>query len=137
MGAEKRMADRSGVMRVYAAQTAPVIAELERTGRCFCREEYIRKKYGECADGFLIAYRYLAEKGAARVPRPAGAELPYWVSPDGAGLPRSETFLALDVRKQSCCSFRVRGGRAFCSCGTSAKRRRRMRRLSASSKRAA
>ena len=85
------------MMRVYAAQTAPVIAELERTGRCFCREEYIRKKYGECADGFLIAYRYLAEKGAARVPRPAGAELPYWVSPDGAGLPRSETFLALDV----------------------------------------
>ena len=41
-------------MRVYAAQTAPVIAELERTGRCFCREEYIREKYGECADGFLI-----------------------------------------------------------------------------------
>ena len=40
------------MMRVYAAQTAPVIAELERTGRCFCREEYIRKKYGECGTAF-------------------------------------------------------------------------------------
>lgn len=92
-------------MRVYAAQTEPVIAELERTGQCFCREEYIRKKYGECADGFLIAYRYLAEKGAALVPKPVGAELPYWVSPDPAGLPRSETFLALDVPRSELLLF--------------------------------
>ncbi len=97
MGAEKRMADRSGTVRVYAAQTAPVIEELEKNGQCFCRERYIRKKYGECAVGFLVAYRYLAEKGEALVPKPAGAELPYWVSPDPAGLPRSETFLPLDV----------------------------------------
>ena len=91
------MADRSEVTRVYAAQTAPVIDELRRSGQCFCREEYVRRKYGECADSFLIAYRYLARKGEARVPKPAGAELPYWVSPDPAGLPRSETLLALDV----------------------------------------
>lgn len=91
------MADRSEVTRVYAAQTAPVIDELRRSGQCFCREEYVRRKYGECADGFLIAYRYLARKGEALVPKPAGAELPYWVSPDPAGLPRSETLLALNV----------------------------------------
>lgn len=91
------MADRSEVMRVYAAQTATVVDELLRSGQCFCREEYIRRKYGECAGSFLIAYRYLAEKGAALVPKPEGAELPYWVSPDPAGLPRSETLLALDV----------------------------------------
>lgn len=91
------MADRSEVTRVYAAQTAPVIDELRRSGQCFCREEYVRRKYGECADSFLIAYRYLARKGKALVPKPAGAELPYWVSPDPAGLPRSETLLALDV----------------------------------------
>lgn len=65
-------------LKLYTAQALPVRRALERDGVCFCREAFVREKYGESAPGFLTAYRWFAGHAQAFVPRPAGAELPYW-----------------------------------------------------------
>lgn len=65
-------------LKLYTAQALPVRQALARDGVCFSRAEYVRKKYGESAPGFLIAYRWFADRAAEIVPRPAGAEFPYW-----------------------------------------------------------
>lgn len=63
---------------LYTAQTEPVLAALERDGVCFSRAEYVRRKYGESAPVFLTAYTWFVEAAERLVPRPEGAELPYW-----------------------------------------------------------
>lgn len=93
--------------RVYTAQ-APVVAEvLEREGVCHCRADMIQKKYGNCAPGFLTAYEFLAERAQAFVPRPKGAELPYWVFPDRRLVDQSAHTLVLDVPEEQILLFRL------------------------------
>lgn len=90
MGAEKRMGGRSDVIRLYSQQAGPVLEVLKRDGVCFSKEEYVKKKYGESAPIFLTAYRWFVEKAEGLVPKPKGAEFPYWAfqdlySVDGSG----------------------------------------------------
>lgn len=69
-------------LMLYTSQAAPVTEALARDGVCFSRESYVQKKYGETAPGFLLAYRWFARRASALVPKPAGAELPYWAFRD-------------------------------------------------------
>jgi len=49
---------------------------------CFSKEEYVIRKYGETAPGFLTAYRWFAREASRLVPKPEGAQLPYWAFAD-------------------------------------------------------
>lgn len=65
-------------LKLYTAQAPPVREALARDGVCFSREAYVRTKYGEVAPGFLTAYRWFVSRAEALVPKPQGAEFPYW-----------------------------------------------------------
>lgn len=69
-------------LTLYTAQSEAVLAALRQHGVCYSRAEYVRRKYEESAPGFLTAYRWFASEAAKLVPRPAGAELPYWAFRD-------------------------------------------------------
>ena len=72
------MGYKSDTLTLYTAQTEAVWEVLTRDGVCFSREEYVAKKYGETAPGFLAAYRWFAREAPRLVPKPEGAQLPYW-----------------------------------------------------------
>ena len=78
MGDKKRMGDTGDKVILYAAQADAVLKAIERDGRCFSREEYVRRKYGESGPIFLTVYRWFVEEAAKLVPKPEGAEFPYW-----------------------------------------------------------
>ena len=69
-------------MTLYTAQAEPVYQAILRDGVCFSKEEYVQRKYGESAPGFLTAYRWFAGEAPRLVPRPEGAQLPYWAFAD-------------------------------------------------------
>lgn len=72
------MGDKHSALTLYTAQSQAVYETILRDGVCFCREEYVAKKYGETAPGFLTAYRWMARQAPRLVPKPEGAQLPYW-----------------------------------------------------------
>jgi len=86
MGAETGMDTERTTIELYSAQSLAVIAAIEKDGRCFSKEAYVKAKYGESQTVFLSAYRFLAAEMQTRVPRPAGAELPYWAFGDPCNL---------------------------------------------------
>ena len=67
-----------GGLILYAAQAQPVLDALERDGVCHSRVEYVKKKYGESAPVFLTAYNWFVQQLPRYVPKPEGAEFPYW-----------------------------------------------------------
>lgn len=76
------MAQRCDTMRLYTAQSQAVLDALDREGVCFSRAAYVARKYGESAGVFLTAYQWFAEAAEAILPKPPGAELPYWAFRD-------------------------------------------------------
>ena len=78
MGDKKRMGDTGDKVILYAAQADAVLKAIERDGRCFSREEYVRRKYGESGPIFLTVYKWFVKEAVKLVPRPEGAEFPYW-----------------------------------------------------------
>lgn len=86
-------------IKLYSAQAPIVVEMLMRDGVCFSKEEYVAKKYEESAKIFLAAYGWFVNEAQKYVPRPDGAEYPYWAfkdpdSVDGSG---GGTVLTLDV----------------------------------------
>lgn len=69
-------------VRLYASQTETVWQVIQRDGVAHSRAEYVRKKYGESAPVFLTAYQWYVDHAAKIVPKPEGAEFPYWVFHD-------------------------------------------------------
>lgn len=86
-------------VRLYSAQSRLVAEKLREEGVCFSKQRYIEKKYEESAGIFLTAYRFFAREATAYVPKPEGAELPYWVFPDPSNIEvhENDVLLALDV----------------------------------------
>jgi len=76
------MGDKHSALTLYTAQTEAVCRTILHDGVCFSKEEYITRKYGETAPGFLTAYRWFAREAPRLVPRPEGAQLPYWAFAD-------------------------------------------------------
>lgn len=72
------MGDTGDKVILYAAQADAVLKAIERDGRCFSQEEYVRRKYGESGPIFLTVYKWFVKEAVKLVPRPEGAEFPYW-----------------------------------------------------------
>ena len=72
------MGDTGDRVILYAAQAEAVLKAIERDGRCFSREEYVRRKYGESGPIFLTVYKWFVKEAVKLVPMPQGAEFPYW-----------------------------------------------------------
>ena len=100
--------DHSGDrLTLYAAQAAPVLAALERDGVCHSRAEYVQKKYGESAPIFLTAYHWFVQQLPRFVPKPEGAEFPYWAFRELYSLDQAGTagVLKLQVPKEQAVLF--------------------------------
>ena len=76
------MDSRCDTIKLYSQQAGPVLEVLSRDGVCFSRAVYVKKKYGESAPVFLTAYQWFVEHAETIVPKPAGAEFPYWAFKD-------------------------------------------------------
>lgn len=94
-------------MKLWTTQTEKVWKLLEQQGSTQVKKAFIRKKYGEAAWSFLIAYDFMSRKLAQKVSPPEGAESPVWlfVDPKWAGdcpMPMDvpeEEILLFDLRK--------------------------------------
>ena len=96
-------------IRLYSAQTDVVVDKIISDGVCFSKEEYIKKKYQECSNIFLTAYKWYISKASKIVPVPEGASYPYWAftqtySVDRSGSPN---ILVLDVPMDEVVFFKV------------------------------
>lgn len=100
------MGHTDSTIRLYASQQNVVLEAIRREGRAVSREEYVRTKYQESAPIFLTAYRWFVEEAQRLVPRPEGAEFPYWAFQDLYSLDQSsEHTLALDVPRDQVVLF--------------------------------
>ena len=96
-------------IRLYSAQTDVVVDKIINDGVCFSKEEYIKKKYQECSNIFLTAYKWYISEARNIVPVPKGASYPYWAftqtySVDRSGFPN---ILVLDVPMDEVVFFKV------------------------------
>ena len=55
------MGDTGDKVILYAAQADAVLKAIERDGRCFSQEEYVRRKYGESGPIFLTVYKWFVK----------------------------------------------------------------------------
>ena len=96
-------------VKLYASQADPVLEAIRRDGVCFSKEAYVRKKYGESAWIFLTAYRFFVKEAEAYVPKPEGAEFPYWAYGDLLSFDHSGSshVLELSVPADQAVFFRV------------------------------
>ncbi len=76
--------DRTVIL--YSPQAPAVLQALARDGRAFSKRDYVKAKYGESAPVFLTAYDAFCREAEEIVPRPNGAEYPYWAFADPASL---------------------------------------------------
>lgn len=83
------MADGCNTVKLYASQADVVVEAIRRDGVCYSKEVYVRRKYQESAPIFLTAYSWFVEKAKELVPRPEGAEYPYWAFKDLYSLDKS------------------------------------------------
>lgn len=63
---------------LYSAQAPIVIEALHQDGVCFSKQAYVRRKYEESAPIFVAAYSWFVREAQHYVPKPQGAEYPYW-----------------------------------------------------------
>lgn len=103
------MGDTGNSIILYTAQADPVRKAIDQDGRCFSREEYVRRKYGESAPVFLTAYRWFVREAEKLVPRPEGAEFPYWAFHDlyGVDVSGGTGILTLQVPRDEAVFFDV------------------------------
>ena len=102
--------DHSGAgLTLYAAQAAPVLEALARDGVCHSKAEYVQKKYGESAPVFLTAYNWFVQQLPGYVPKPPGAEFPYWAFRELYSVDQTDTagVLKLQVPKDRAVLFAV------------------------------
>jgi hypothetical protein len=82
MGGKKEMGNTDNTVRLYSSQSEVVVSALERDGICFSKQEYVVKKYEESAPIFVAAYSWFAMEAEKYLPKPEGAEYPYWAFRD-------------------------------------------------------
>ena len=69
-------------MMLYSSQSQTVWGILHRDGVCFSKREYVQQKYEESAPIFLTVYDWFCSQAQKLLPRPEGAEYPYWAFRD-------------------------------------------------------
>lgn len=67
-------------IRAWTRQVSQVLEELEKTGRYYVREEYVREKNGEISDYYLELYRWYTDRCRQYISIPPGLQLPVWLS---------------------------------------------------------
>lgn len=67
---------------LYSSQKDIVYQTIKRDGVCYSKPEYVQKKYAESAQIFLTAYNWFSKTATRLVPKPEGAEFPYWAFAD-------------------------------------------------------
>lgn len=65
-------------MKLLLNQTNTVWDKLQDEGIVFCKREYVLSKYEESANVFTTIYSWFANEAQRIVPKPDGAEFPYW-----------------------------------------------------------
>ena len=65
-------------MKLLLNQTDTVWKKLQEDGVVFCKREYVAKKYAESANVFMTIYSWFVGEATRIVPKPDGAEFPYW-----------------------------------------------------------
>ena len=106
MGEERHLL--TNTIRLYTSQMPPVLSAIERDGFCMSKEAYVQRKYQESASSFLTVYEWFAKKAATIVPKPDGAELPYWAFEDIYNVDASncdDHVLTLDVPRNQVVLF--------------------------------
>ncbi len=76
------MGETSHTIRLYTYQADAVVEAIKKEGVCFSKEAYVRKKYMESARIFTTAYSWFVKEAERIVPKPEGAEYPYWAFKD-------------------------------------------------------
>lgn len=76
------MGQTGNTIKLYTFQTDIVVDAIKTDGVCFSKEEYVRKKYVESAKIFTTAYSWFVKETQKIVPKPEGAEYPYWAFKD-------------------------------------------------------
>lgn len=89
MGDKKGMDHTGHRIKLYTSQSDLVLEAIKRDGTCFSKAEYVRQKYEESARVFLTAYNWFVQKFQFLVPKPQGAEFPYWAFRDLYSLEQS------------------------------------------------
>ena len=109
MGDSSRMDNRNHQIILYSPQSDAVIKTIERDGVCFSKPEYISAKYGESAPIFLTAYQWFAPQAQKVVPKPEGAQFPYWAVADRRAVDASGggTVLTLQVPREQAIYFNL------------------------------
>lgn len=100
-------AECGNTVRLYASQAEPVWQAIQHDGVAYSKEEYVRKKYGGSAPVFLTAYRWFVAQLPRFVPKPDGAEFPYWAFGDQYLMEtgRSSHVLTMDVPVENAVFF--------------------------------
>lgn len=76
------MGETGHTIRLYTYQADAVVEAIKKEGVCFSKEAYVRKKYMESARIFTTAYSWFVKEAERIVPKPEGAEYPYWAFKD-------------------------------------------------------
>lgn len=83
------MGGKGNTITLYAMQADIVLQVIERDGICYSKREYVQKKYEESAPIFMTAYSWFVREAERIVPRPEGAEYPYWAFRDLVNVDKS------------------------------------------------
>ncbi|MGO1372095.1 MAG: DUF3841 domain-containing protein [Senegalia sp. (in: firmicutes)] len=67
---------------LYSPQSELVVNTLENSGVCFSKRRYVVKKYEESALIFVATYDWFVKEAEKYVPKPEGAQYPYWAVKD-------------------------------------------------------
>lgn len=65
---------------IWTQQSQKVVEKLKKNGCLTVKKEFIQEKYGSEAEIFLKAYNFFVKEAEKIVPRPEGAEYPYWAA---------------------------------------------------------
>ena len=94
-------------MLLLLNQTETVWNKLNEDGIVFCKREYIQKKYVESANVFMTIYSWFVGEAQKIIPRPDGAEFPYWAQQNITNLDTSGSghVFEVDVPKDEAVFF--------------------------------
>lgn len=92
------MGNADPTLTLYSSQAGAVHTALFRDGVCFSKRAYVQKKYVESAPVFITAYDWFVQAAQSYLPRPEGAEYPYWAFFDLYSLESSDEQSILTLR---------------------------------------
>lgn len=78
MGDKKRMGNRNKTIKLYTLQTNTVKDKLFSDGIVYSKREYVRNKYQESAEVFILVYDFLVKEMIKYIDKPVNAEYPYF-----------------------------------------------------------